>query len=266
MQRMLRAKCFPDTPAGISIQGGWVAGASSWSRNRDAVTSSSNTVLHGGTTAVKATNVVHASGIWYMTIQTQAAPPTPNNTDGASVIAVLVSGDNSAFSLNHVTISTGNAGNGGAAGGKGGTGGTGGVGGGGVGGPSFTVVTLNGAAVTVDSASVLTFGAGGTGGGNGVAANPQRTVVRCPGALTAAHWRTNDSCDAVTGCKTINNTVACSDGSACTADSCNATTGCTHWFVQDGTGCGGNNDCKSWRVGGAQVRRRRRPGRHWREL
>jgi cysteine-rich repeat protein len=80
---------------------------------------------------------------------------------------------------------------------------------------------------------------------------------------------TTDSCNATTGCINVNNTLACNDNNACTAsdtcsggacvgttvncndsnictnDACNSVSGCTHWFVQDGTGCGGNNYCSA---------------------
>ena len=104
----------PDTTSGLSIQGGWAVGTSSWTRDCNAGTNMSSTVLQGTSTAVKASNVVHPSGLWFMTIKTQAAAVAANDTDGASVIAVLVSGDNSAFYLHSVNVTASNADNGGA--------------------------------------------------------------------------------------------------------------------------------------------------------
>lgn len=103
-----------DSTAGVSIQGGWTVINGMWGQDCGA-SPRTNTVLHGGAIGMRVTGVVHASGLARMTVETSAPGTTANNTDGASTIGILITGDASRFSLDDVVVIAENAGNGGAA-------------------------------------------------------------------------------------------------------------------------------------------------------
>jgi len=111
----LETVAISDSPAGVSIQGGWRISASGWTRDCSPG-ASSNTVIQGGAIGVKATGAVHRSGLIYLTVRTvPTANPVAADASGTSLVGVLITGDNSKFYLTHVVVSSGNASSGGAA-------------------------------------------------------------------------------------------------------------------------------------------------------
>ena len=98
-----------NSAAGTSVQGGWIFSGASWGTDCSG-TARANTVLKGGAIAVQANNVPQGSGLSFLTIQTESSPSSVANTDGTSVIGVLVDGTSS-ISLSNVAVVAGNAGN-----------------------------------------------------------------------------------------------------------------------------------------------------------
>jgi hypothetical protein len=108
------SEAISDSAEGISVQGGWTINGESWSQDCRA-TARANTLLLGGSVAVKANNVVHASGFSHMTIEAVSSTATPADAGAASVIGVFVDGPNSVFYLKDVLVVASDAPSGGAA-------------------------------------------------------------------------------------------------------------------------------------------------------
>lgn len=106
---------IPDTPNGLTIEGGWLATGADWTRDcEDGVVG--RTILAGSASvAVTAQGTRHTSGLRLLTVRTPARGSSPADAAGESLVGVLVAGDGSVFSLTDVVVVAGRGGDGGLA-------------------------------------------------------------------------------------------------------------------------------------------------------
>src|ERR1019366_732978 len=103
---------FPVASTGVVIEGGWtLPAAGAWGTDC-AGSPEQRTTIQGGAIAVQAIGTTVANGVSRMTLQTEAQGITAAGAGGASVIGVLVSGNNARFVLDDVNVVAGKAGSG----------------------------------------------------------------------------------------------------------------------------------------------------------
>jgi hypothetical protein len=106
---------IPDTPNGLTIEGGWLATGADWSKDCEDDVAGRTVLAASASVAVTVQGTRFTSGLRLLTVRTRARGGSSADAVGESLIGVLVAGDESVFSLSDVVVVAGRGGDGGLA-------------------------------------------------------------------------------------------------------------------------------------------------------